>query len=209
MKKLNNTRRIPKQKRSKERVERILDCAAELMRENGPDKVSTHAVAERAGMAVGSLYQFFPNIEIIKIALVERVMNQLFLNVLETLEECESSTLLDLTMAMIDSILSFYERNKDVVQTIIVSRHSEAFVLVNDKVNERVIEAIVNYIRRHDKTMKEDDIKRKVQVSVGFGDAMMVLVWSENDLSKRNKLVYEWKLLARTYAENLHSIPDC
>lgn len=207
-KKPSNTRRIPKQKRSREKVEKILDCAAELMAENGADNVSTHAVASRAGIAVGSLYQFFPNIEMVKIALVERVMNKLFLNVLDTLDRCESSTLTDLTLAMIDSILSFYQQHQNIVRTIIVSRNSEAFIVVNEKMNERIVEAIVNYIRRHDKSMNEEDIKRKVEVSVAFGDAMMILVWSTKDKSERDKLVKEWKLLARVYAENIHQNPS-
>lgn len=54
-------RRQPKQKRSQERIERILDAAAEVFDEVGFEAATTHAIATRANTAIGSLYQFFPD----------------------------------------------------------------------------------------------------------------------------------------------------
>ncbi|MDJ0742435.1 MAG: TetR/AcrR family transcriptional regulator [Xenococcaceae cyanobacterium MO_167.B27] len=57
----NPLRRQPQQKRSQERVERILDAAAIVFDEVGFEAATTHAIASRADTAVGSLYQFFPD----------------------------------------------------------------------------------------------------------------------------------------------------
>jgi len=57
----NPLRRQPQQKRSQERVERILDAAAIVFDEMGFEAATTHAIASRADTAVGSLYQFFPD----------------------------------------------------------------------------------------------------------------------------------------------------
>ena len=57
----NPFRRQPQQKRSQERVERILDAAAIVFDEVGFEAATTHAIAARANTAVGSLYQFFPD----------------------------------------------------------------------------------------------------------------------------------------------------
>lgn len=54
-------RRQPKQKRSQERVEQILDAAAIVFDEVGFEAATTHAIAAKANTAVGSLYQFFPD----------------------------------------------------------------------------------------------------------------------------------------------------
>lgn len=59
--KQNPLRRQPQQKRSQERVERILDAAAIVFDEVGFEAATTHAIAARADTAVGSLYQFFPD----------------------------------------------------------------------------------------------------------------------------------------------------
>ena len=57
----NPLRRQPQQKRSQERVEKILDAAAIVFDEVGFEAATTHAIAARAETAVGSLYQFFPD----------------------------------------------------------------------------------------------------------------------------------------------------
>lgn len=54
-------RRLPSQRRSAERVERMLTACAELLEEVGYEALSTTRIAERADVAIGSLYQFFPD----------------------------------------------------------------------------------------------------------------------------------------------------
>lgn len=57
----NPLRRQPQQKRSQERVEKILDAAAIIFDEVGFETATTHEIAARAKTAIGSLYQFFPD----------------------------------------------------------------------------------------------------------------------------------------------------
>jgi AcrR family transcriptional regulator len=54
-------RRQPKQKRGKERVEKILMAAAEIFVEVGYAAATTQQIADRANAAIGSIYQFFPD----------------------------------------------------------------------------------------------------------------------------------------------------
>lgn len=56
-----STPRQPQQKRSKERVERILAAAKELIVRGGSDVMKMGELAEKAGVPIGSLYQFFPD----------------------------------------------------------------------------------------------------------------------------------------------------
>ncbi len=54
-------RRAPSQKRSRQRVERMLVAASEVIAEQGSDAMRMGEVAERAGVSIGSLYQYFPD----------------------------------------------------------------------------------------------------------------------------------------------------
>ncbi|MCW7491134.1 TetR/AcrR family transcriptional regulator [Leptospira sp. 2 VSF19] len=58
-----NPRKIPQQKRSKERYQKIIDTTIGLLGEVGYDDLTTDLIAERSGIPVGSIYQFFPNKE--------------------------------------------------------------------------------------------------------------------------------------------------
>ncbi|WP_067170941.1 TetR family transcriptional regulator [Microtetraspora niveoalba] len=65
-------RRRPTQRRSARRVERMLDACAELLDEIGYEALTTTRIAERAGVAIGSVYQFFPDKRAISQALTRR-----------------------------------------------------------------------------------------------------------------------------------------
>ncbi|MGW0548033.1 TetR/AcrR family transcriptional regulator [Streptomyces sp. Wb2n-11] len=57
----NSLRRPPVQQRSADRLARILDACAQLLDERGYERLSTRAVAARAGVPIGSVYRFFSN----------------------------------------------------------------------------------------------------------------------------------------------------
>ena len=56
-----SSRKRPKQARSTELVAAILEAAAQVLAKEGAPRFTTARVAERAGVSVGSVYQYFPN----------------------------------------------------------------------------------------------------------------------------------------------------
>jgi AcrR family transcriptional regulator len=56
-----STRKEPKQARSAGLVADILQAAAQVLAEEGAQRFTTARVAEKAGVSIGSLYQYFPN----------------------------------------------------------------------------------------------------------------------------------------------------
>src|ERR1700751_5382597 len=65
-------RLVPTQQRSRERFEKILECAAALMAEKGSEAFRMSDVVERTGVPFGSLYQYFPDKTAIIGTLAER-----------------------------------------------------------------------------------------------------------------------------------------
>jgi AcrR family transcriptional regulator len=56
-----SSRRLPKQARSSDLVSAVLEAAVQVLVKEGGKRFTTARVAERAGVSVGSLYQYFPN----------------------------------------------------------------------------------------------------------------------------------------------------
>ncbi|MBX9400323.1 TetR family transcriptional regulator [Lysobacter sp. BMK333-48F3] len=54
-------RKQPKQARSNELIAIILEAAVQVLQKEGAQRFTTARVAEKAGVSVGSLYQYFPN----------------------------------------------------------------------------------------------------------------------------------------------------
>src|SRR5580698_3008939 len=65
-------RKAPTQRRATATVEAILEAAARILETQGLEGYTTNAVAERAGVSIGSLYQYFPNRDALTAALIER-----------------------------------------------------------------------------------------------------------------------------------------
>jgi AcrR family transcriptional regulator len=64
----------PRQARAKATMEAILDAAARLLEDEGYEAVSTNRVAERAGVGIGSLYEYFPNKQAVVAAVLARAI---------------------------------------------------------------------------------------------------------------------------------------
>jgi AcrR family transcriptional regulator len=65
-------RKIPQQSRAEQTVATILEAAARVLETKGMDGMNTNLVAQRAGVGVGSLYQYFPNKDALIVALSKR-----------------------------------------------------------------------------------------------------------------------------------------
>lgn len=65
-------RKRPAQARSVALVEAILQAAADILETAGLAALTTNEVAERAGVSIGSLYQYFPNKDAILVSLITR-----------------------------------------------------------------------------------------------------------------------------------------
>ena len=65
-------RKKPLQSRSRATVEAVLAAAAHILEDRGLTGFNTNAVAERAGVSIGSLYQYFPSKDAILVALMEQ-----------------------------------------------------------------------------------------------------------------------------------------
>jgi AcrR family transcriptional regulator len=95
-------RRKPVQQRSAQRVERMLEACASLIEELGYDGVTTTLIAERAGVAVGSLYQFFPDKRAVVQALTLRNLERFMANVVQRFDSAELEHWWDAVDSMFD-----------------------------------------------------------------------------------------------------------
>src|SRR4051812_42756579 len=69
-------RRVPKQARSRSIVESIVEATSHVLHLRDYESASTNQVAEKAGVSVGSLYQYFPNKDSILDLLASRVVDR-------------------------------------------------------------------------------------------------------------------------------------
>ncbi|MCH8685530.1 TetR/AcrR family transcriptional regulator [Pedomonas mirosovicensis] len=67
-----NPRKLPRQARARATVDMLLEATAQVLLNHGYEHATTARIADRAGVSIGSLYQYFPNKEALIAALIER-----------------------------------------------------------------------------------------------------------------------------------------
>jgi AcrR family transcriptional regulator len=98
-------RRRPAQRRSVERVERMLDECAQLLDEVGYDGLTTKEVARRAEVPIGTFYQFFPDKQGLVRALALRNLDAFLDRINSRLDETELSHWTDVVDLAIDEFV--------------------------------------------------------------------------------------------------------
>ena len=71
-----NQRRKPRQARSRATWEAIVEAAAQILERRGPTAFNTNEVAERAGVSIGTLYQYFEDKHAILAAAARRELGE-------------------------------------------------------------------------------------------------------------------------------------
>jgi len=142
-------RRQPKQKRSQERVEKILQAAAEVFVEVGYEAATTHIIAAKAETAVGSLYQFFPDKLAIFQALEARHMEQVTAIHAKLMQSAEKQESLP---EFIDLVVNTYaEYFADPMPRVVYIQYfvaPELFKLFDETFNEWLIQQFAGLFRR-------------------------------------------------------------
>lgn len=89
-------RKIPRQGRSRATVDAILDACAEGLTGRGYEALTTNAISERAGVSIGTLYEYFPNREAIAAALAGRAFLRMVDVMHGSLRECVNQRMKEL-----------------------------------------------------------------------------------------------------------------
>jgi AcrR family transcriptional regulator len=90
---VNLPRKRPSQARSEMMVDLILESASRVLERNALAGYNTTAVAERAGVSIGSIYQYFPNRDALTAELILRMHRQLIDGLRGALEETRGLSL--------------------------------------------------------------------------------------------------------------------
>jgi AcrR family transcriptional regulator len=116
----SSPRRRPKQHRSRQTVEAVLDAVIRIVKREGVKAVTTNRIAEVAGVSIGSLYQYFPDKRAIFIALHERHIQQIDHLVETKLVQNSESPLDKLIRAMVEAMIEAHESDPEFYQLMMM-----------------------------------------------------------------------------------------
>ena len=102
-------RKTPQQERSRRTVESVLEAAAQVFAQRGYANTTTNHIAARAGVSIGSLYQYFPSKDAILLALAERHMERSFAAAMHEVGDKRTAPVPELLRALVDALVQAHQ----------------------------------------------------------------------------------------------------
>jgi AcrR family transcriptional regulator len=196
-----------RQPRGQRRIERILETAAQVFAEVGFEAASTNVIAARAGLPIGSVYQFFPNKDAIAEALADRFVQRLAETQAIFGPEIEYLPLDELIDHVIDPLVAFH-----------ISHPGFEALFTGSMVSPRLAAAVQGFLQAvvgraeamfavRARGLSPERRARCARVSVELVRALLPLVVA-SDPTEREAMVAELKAAQRGYLAPLFAQDD-
>jgi AcrR family transcriptional regulator len=171
-------RRTPVQERSAVRVQRMLDAAATLLDEVGYEATTTSLIATRAGVSVGSLYQFFPDRRAVLQALAVRSFSRFSDMLAERVTASSMGRWQDAVEVVVDVFVEF-SRTEPAAQVLSFGGPVDRHMLdPQDDNNAVVADALGEVLRRVRPGLVVDgQLRLALRVAVEAGDGVLDLAF--------------------------------
>ncbi len=113
-----NPRKKPQQRRSQVTIDSIFEATIQVLLANGLDDITTLQIAERAGVSIGSLYQYFPNKNALMAAVVKRHVSQVVDATIAACKAAHGKTIGEMCATMMDAFVDAKTRRPEVSRAL-------------------------------------------------------------------------------------------
>ena len=157
-------RKKPVQSRSKATVDAVLSASARILEEHGMAGFNTNAVAVRAGVSIGSLYQYFPSKDAILLALMEQSMSQFHEELSDAIDDAPGVSLARDLQFMLQTGLMSHRRRPNLMRLLegefqrLEGHMNKASQGTVQRALERLLERHIDRIRPGDPAIMAYDV---------------------------------------------------
>lgn len=165
-------------------MDAILDATAHILVRDGYDGLSTNRIAERAGVSIGSLYQYFPNKEALVGELVDRHSGMLFQMIFDAFAAMADADPRELAAAMVRAMIATKRKSpklakvlrEQIPRTGRLSRYEEDLA--------RIVELTAAFLARHERELRPADPRMAAFIAVHMVDALTHAAVTQREASE-------------------------
>ncbi len=165
-------RKRPTQERARRTVDAILEATAHVLVKDGYDDLSTNRVAERAGVSIGSLYQYFPNKESLVAELVDRYSEMLFELVATHFAELATAPPRELAHAMVRAMIETKRQSPRLAKVLREQIPRTGRLARYEEELQRIIEMATAYLTHHERELRYASPEHAAFLAVHMVDAL-------------------------------------
>ncbi|PKQ00391.1 MAG: hypothetical protein CVT74_04095 [Alphaproteobacteria bacterium HGW-Alphaproteobacteria-13] len=166
--------RRPRQARSRQRFEAILDSAALLLQTQEPDEISIYTLAETTGISPPSIYHFFPDASHVFQALAERFYDR-FVEAFDRPPVGEILTWQDLQNARYEEGRDYYNDNM-AARRLLLGSGMSAMIRARDlEIDRQLAERLAEELRQYFVIPDLPDLVQRLTEQLIISDALWTL----------------------------------
>ena len=193
-------RKEPTQGRSKFTVDSILGAAAQILGNLGFDSATTNRIAERAGISIGSLYQYFPNKESLAGALIDRKLEEHAARFEKRLAEVRDHPPRKMIEEMVREIVPLYLDNRKLMRVLATQIPRIDRIPSVMRVRRRVCEILATELRARSKEIQNSDPEMAAFVIInGIMGIIQTTIYDESLDLDQDRLCREIVLMVEGY----------
>ena len=164
---MGELRTEPRQRRSQQSIGAILDAAERLIHEHGQVSFTANELANEAGMSIGRVYYWYPDIPAVVTALAERAADGMLSAVAETIEQHKTEGLESLLQHAIGAMCDHVDEHPATIALCLTGGDQSYGSRLKDGMHERVRERLSTIV--DDMPDFEADLVAEVAVGLTLG----------------------------------------
>jgi len=201
-------RKSPVQARSTATIEVLHEATIQVLLKEGIVKCNTTRIAERAGVSVGSIYQYYPNRDSLLAAVLQRHLDSVAEKIEELCLKYEKTSIRTLISALVDEIILAKLSNPEESKALYAISGERGGLDLSKRMNERMLAAVSNLLESAS-DIEFDDSRIVAEFVLG---AIMGLIRRvlENQITDKVEQVLEshLKLMVVAYLQQVGHIKN-
>lgn len=189
----------PTQRRSTQRLDALLDAAAEIVDETGFERLTTQMVAERAGASIGTVYRYFPDRVAVLHALRERSIRRFRERVADDMERTALTTWWDVVDVSLDAFAALY-RDEPGFSVVHAGRRDTADGDIEPEFAHRLASLIE---AEFGGVPDPEELRFRLGVAIELGDALISRAFERKPVGDDRYLAEAKRLVHDYLAEHL------
>lgn len=180
-------RKLPIQDRSMATIDALHTAAIQVLTRDGLAKCTTTRIAERAGISVGSIYQYYPNRDALLTAILQIHLNDIAQAVEHACHKANGTSLRQMAEALVRAFVGEKLRNSQASRALYAVADARGGAALAARMRQRIVAATATMLATaKDMSFEEPAVKASIAVGALVGPVQMYLKDSMSHRSGAN-----------------------
>lgn len=164
-----NPRKSPKQKRAVQTIERILHATSMLIEEQGLKGVTTNKIADKANINIATLYQYFPNKDVILVKVLEKALDGFISKLMDLLVGMQAPTLKKALELFMQQALAEFRHSEELFLELETYMRRPAGLRGYNELENKLLEQCKNLMSQISDEIKVSNLDLAFHITVNAG----------------------------------------